>query len=81
MHDYDLNSVVNHNIWWYSKKIQHENVTFDESQLIKNVVRTIIARQSLDDKLKSCSRIENLGQLCSAASFVKNVFLQAIHDT
>ena len=74
-----LNSVVNYNIWRYSKKIQYENVSFDESQLMRNVVRTLVARKNIDDRLKTCSRIENLDNLCNAAVFVKNVFLQADH--
>ena len=73
-----LNSVVNHNIWRYSKKIQHENILFDQAQLIKNVVRSLIARKSMDDRLKSCSRIDNLEALCNAASFVQNVFSQTL---
>ena len=76
-----LNSIVNHNIWRYSKKIQHEMVAFDQSQLIKNVVRTLISRKAIDDKLKSCSKIDGLESLCSAASFVKNVFLQNLDST
>ena len=65
-------------IWRYSKKIQHENILFDQAQLIKNVVRSLIAGKSMDDRLKSCSRIDNLEALCNAASFVQNVFSQTL---
>ena len=32
----------------------------------------------MDDRLKSCSRIDNLEALCNAASFVQNVFSQTL---
>ena len=73
-----LNAIVNHNIWRYSKKIQHENELFNIYQLIRNVVKTLFARKRMEDKLKQCSKIDNIENLCTAANFVKNVYLQSI---
>ena len=75
-----LNSIVNHNIWRYSKKIQYEKVVFDDHQLIKNVVKTLFARKNIDDRLKQCSKIDDLENLCTAANFVKNVYVQAVEN-
>ena len=75
-----LNTVVNHNIWRYSKKIQHEHVQFDNLQIIKNVVKTLFARKRMEEKLKQCSKIDNMENLCTAANFVKNVFMQDMNE-
>ena len=75
-----LNSIVNHNIWRYSKKIQYEKVVFNDYQLIKNVVKTLFARKRMDDRLKQCSKIDNLENLCTAANFVKNVYVQDVEN-
>ena len=71
-----LNSIVNHNIWKYSRKIQYEKVEFDEVQLIKNVVKSMHGRKSYDNRLKTRSKLDNLEEACIAANFVKNTYVQ-----
>ena len=69
-----LNTIVNHNIWRYRNKIQHEGKHFEVLELIQNVVKSLYGRKSYDSRLKSNSEIDGLARLCIEANFVKNAY-------
>ena len=67
-----INSVVNINIWRYSRKIKsHE---FDGNQIMNNIVRSFFARKGMENRVKICSKIPEMNNLCTAANFVKSIY-------
>ena len=62
-----MNSVVNLKIWSYRKKILTDNIPFNIKDLIRNLVQSFHARKNMESQLKSCSKIQNISDLCSSA--------------
>ena len=67
-----LNSVVNFNIWKLRNLIFHENVIFNDDQIIGKVISTITARRNMENSLKSCNQIEHIQPFSIALASIRD---------
>lgn len=42
-----------------------------------NITRTFFARKNIENRFKKCSKIPEMENLCTAANFVKNAYIQS----
>ena len=64
-----LNTIANHKIWKFSRKIQFEKWVFDIKEFVSSFIKTIESRRMVEDlnKIKHCQRIKAISALCTAA--------------
>ena len=69
-----LNTIANHKIWKFSRKIQFENWRFNLKDFIRSLKKTIDSRKQVEDlnRLKHCQRIEAIHALSNAAKLASS---------
>ena len=66
-----LNTITNHKIWKYSRKIQFEEWVFNMKEFVSSLIKTIESRKRVEelDKIKHCQKIKDIDALSTATKW------------
>ena len=66
-----LNTIANHKIWKFSRKMQFEDWSFNIKEIVSSFIKTIESRKRVEDlnKIRHCQKIEAIHGLSDAAKW------------
>ena len=69
-----LNTIVNHKIYKMRNEIKYNGDSFSLEGLFSKIIRSVIARKNIEDRMTETVRIDKIKDLCRALVFVKDLF-------
>ena len=67
-----LNTIINHKIYKIRNELKYEGGDFKMEALYNKILRSIVARKNIENRLTEIVKVPKIEELCRAFIFVKN---------